>query len=76
MRPDDNTISQTLFSWLWFLGIVFWDVIKWLFRYSGLEFISYKFRSKDTPAPLQIGLIWVLGEYLRSCWGGLEIRHL
>jgi len=40
--------------------------IKWIFRYSGLEFIYRKFNPSKNPQPLPIGFIWLIGIYVAS----------
>ena len=46
-----------------FLKTIFFS-IKWLFRYSGLEFIYTKFNPPKNPQTLPTGFIWLIGIYL------------
>jgi len=46
-----------------FLKIISFS-IKWLFRYSGLEFIYTKFNPPQNPQALPTGFIWLIGIYV------------
>ena len=46
-----------------FLKTIFFS-IKWLFHYSGLEFIYTKFNPPKNPQTLPTGFIWLIGIYL------------
>ena len=41
-----------------------YSFIKWVFHYSGLEFIYRKFNPPKNPQPLPTGFIWVVGIYV------------
>ena len=46
-----------------FIKIIY-SFIKWIFRYSGLEFIYRKFNPSKDPQPLPTGFIWIVGIYV------------
>ena len=56
-----------------FLKTIFFS-IKWLFRYSGLEFIYTKFNPPKNPQRLPTGFIWLIGIYL-AFFGVASQRH-
>jgi len=56
-----------------FLKITFFS-IKWLFRYSGLEFIYTKFNPPKNPQTLPTGFIWLIGIYV-AFFGVASQRH-
>jgi uncharacterized protein YjbI with pentapeptide repeats len=56
-----------------FLKTIFFS-IKWLFRYSGLEFICTKFNPPKNPQTLPTGFIWLIGIYL-AFFGVASQRH-
>jgi uncharacterized protein YjbI with pentapeptide repeats len=55
------------------LEIIFFS-IKWLFRYSGLEFIYTKFNPPKNPQTLPTGFIWLIGIYI-AFFGVASQRH-
>jgi uncharacterized protein YjbI with pentapeptide repeats len=40
------------------------SILRWIFRYSGLEFIYRKFNPSENGRPLPTGVLWIIGIYI------------
>ena len=56
-----------------FIKIIYFP-IKWIFRYSGLEFIYRKFNPPQNPQTLPTGFLWLIGIYV-ACFSLASQRY-